>query len=84
MSPVEVEFIYDDSAPIALRAPRAASSVIVEVPPQVSRASQADTAIAALVQAHGLATVGDLMAVLGIESMPRLLAMLGFTEDLPE
>ena len=39
-------------------------------------------AIDDLVKAHGLATPGDLMAALGVETMPRLLAMLGFTGDL--
>lgn len=82
MSPIETEYIPTSPASIALLPPDVTSPAIIEEQLQASREIQASAAIADLVRAHGLATPGDLMAALGVETVPRLLAMLGFTGDL--
>jgi hypothetical protein len=81
MFPSDAEY-PDDLLPATLVSPEVSTPAILEEQLQASRVAQAGTAIATLVQDYGLATVGDLMAVLGIETVARLLAMLGFTGDL--
>ena len=82
MPPVEAECEYDYAVPIPLRLPGAATPPRQGEQLQTSREAQASVAIAELVRAHGLTTTGDLMVALGVESIPHLLAMLGFTDDL--
>lgn len=83
MSQTEAAFDVAAPPPPASPAPGMATPLIPVAQLQASRVAQADAAIGDLVRAHGLATPGDLMAALGVESLPRLLAMLGFTGDLP-
>src|SRR4051794_4346852 len=82
MPPIEVAPPGNDLPPTALPSSGGPLPATIEEQLQARRVAQASTGIRALVQDHGLATAGDLMAALGIETVPRLLAMLGFTGDL--
>ena len=82
MPPIEATYPGDDRASAILVSPGIPAPAIIEEQVQASRVAQANTAIPDVVLAHGMATMGDLLVALGIESVTRLLAMLGFTGDL--
>src|SRR5262245_59003401 len=82
MSPPKTTPDFVRPVPVARPPVRTTVSAIRAEQRRSCRVVQASRAINDLVKAHGLATPGDLMAVLGVETMPRLLAMLGFTGDL--